>query len=67
MSPIASLTAGLIGAALLMPGGIAAAQTGWYAGVAFGSSDARTDALAKFGVVESETRVLSRLPNRARA
>jgi hypothetical protein len=56
-SPIASLTAGLIGAALLSPGGAAAAQTGWYAGVTFGSSNARTDALPKFGMVESETRV----------
>lgn len=55
MSPIASLTAGLIGAALLMPGGTAAAQTGWYASLAFGSSNARTetDVVAVTGATSS--------------
>lgn len=43
MLPIASVIAGLAGAALLMAASPAAAHTGWYAGIGFGSSNARTD------------------------
>jgi OOP family OmpA-OmpF porin len=43
MQRLATVIAGLAGAALLTAGSTAAAQSGWYAGIAFGSSNARTD------------------------
>jgi len=43
MPRLATVIAGLAGAALLSAGGAAVAETGWYAGIAFGSSNARTD------------------------
>jgi OOP family OmpA-OmpF porin len=43
MRPLATVIAGLAGAAILTAGSPAFAQTGWYAGLSFGSSNARTD------------------------